>query len=173
MFNLIFKYRTTVSPCLDIVMNWDLFHFTPTKAAWAEPCSCTEMILNLLEKTLKSFVTDIIKRLFIKLFFTNENYTAAGALWFPTAKQAWDHLEPSVEFLIIFRANGARVQLLVLSCCLHFYGVLCLTKLFSCMRESEENRSMLWNDKRQCCEIYCHALNTVFMEGRSSSGVII
>lgn len=77
MFYLIFKYRTTVSPCIDIV-NWDLFPFTTTEAACAEPCSCTEMVFNLHKKTRTSVVTDIIKRLSPKLFFSDHELHRSG-----------------------------------------------------------------------------------------------
>lgn len=50
------------------------------EAAWAEPRSCTENGLKSAEKKnpLKSVVTDIIKRLSIKLL-KMENYSAAEA----------------------------------------------------------------------------------------------
>lgn len=40
-----------------------------------------------------------------------------------------------------------RVQTLVLLCCFLVFFVSQSLFFFFCMRESEENRSMLWNDK--------------------------
>lgn len=142
MFYLIFKYRATVSPCIDIVINWDLFffffHFTPMEAAWAEPSSCTERVLNQLKKTLKSVEANIIKRLFIKLFFMN--YSAAGTLI------SWLLNKPEIILNLRFLDN---IQIkwpmltLVLLCCLHFYGVLCLTKLFFLYEREREWRKQI------------------------------
>lgn len=111
MFYLIFKYKNySISLHRYCYELGSFFHFTPTEAAWAEPCSCTEIILNLLKRTLKSVVTCIIKRSSIKLYFTFENYNAAGTLSFPDCLNKPEIiLNLSIDFLIIFRTNDPRV----------------------------------------------------------------
>lgn len=124
------------------------------------------MVLNLL--TLKSVVTDIIKSL--SNCFSRERTTAQ-----PDNSRLLNKPEIIVNLhiniLMIFPTNGlcsnfgAFVLLL---------GVLCLTKLFFfCMRESEENRSMLWNDKGSAVKFNVMLLILFLWRGRSSSGVII
>lgn len=148
MFYLIFKYRTTVSPC--VVMNWDPLRFTPTEATWVEPCSCTEIILNLLKKIWESLVTDYQEIVHWTIF--QKNYSAAGTR-FLTAKQAWDNLE---SWFLVNIPNkwprGASVLLTFLGCSLSHKGCF-FGGFFFLYGRVKKNRSMLWNDKRQCCEI--------------------
>lgn len=78
MFYLIFQRRTTVSPCLDIV-NGIFLTLQEWRPHEQSLVAVQKMVWNLQKKKmLKSVVTDIIKRLSIKLL-KMENYSAAEA----------------------------------------------------------------------------------------------
>lgn len=139
---------------LDIVINWDFtFHFTPMEAAWAEPWSCTEMVL--LVKTEVS--CDGYYRL------SNQETTEQLETYFLSANQAWDNLD---WFLDDIQNNRPVCFKPLVLCVLLSWCSLSHKAFFSLYERVKQNRSMLWNDKGSAVKFNVMLLILFLWRGR-------